>query len=86
MGTITWICMFINAAAALFLLVMLFNPGQDAAGKGMLFLPIIVLFGTAAASWWLKSRGYSIAALLVSGIPAVIALYLLWLELEKQQQ
>ena len=53
MGLLTWICIGIDAIIALFFIVMLFNPKQDAAGKGMLFLPVIVLLACAAGSWWL---------------------------------
>ena len=83
MTIITWIFIGINVLVALFLLTMLFDPGQDAAGKGMLGLPVIVLLGMAVLAWWLMQRHYPVAALIVSGIPALIAQYVAFLTLKK---
>lgn len=83
MNTITWICIGIDTVIALFLIIMLFNPSQDAAGKGMLFLPVIVLLACAAGSWWLMQRQYLVGALLLSAVPAVIAAYVLYLSVRK---
>lgn len=83
MTVLTWICIGINVLLALLLIVMMFNPGQDAAGKGMLGLPILALLACAVLSWVLMNRGYPVAAMLVSGLPALIALYVLWLTVRK---
>ena len=83
MGLLTWICIGIDAIIALFFIVMLFNPKQDAAGKGMLFLPVIVLLACAAGSWWLMQRHYAVSALLLSAVPAVVAVYVLYLSVRK---
>ena len=79
MTALTWICIGIDLLVALFLVTLLFNPGQDAAGKGMLGLPIVALLACAGLSWLLMNRDYPVAALLLSGIPAIIAAYGLYM-------
>lgn len=64
---------------------MLFNPNQDAAGKGMLFLPILILLACCGGSWLLMKNGYAVAAFLVSAIPALIGMYFLYLSLQNSQ-
>lgn len=83
MVTLTWICIGINALAALFLVTVLFNPNQDAAGKSIIALPIIILLVCAAASFFLMNRHYKITAFTISAVPAVIAVYMLFLTMKK---
>jgi hypothetical protein len=83
MTIFTWIFAGIDVIAALFLLAMLLNPNQDAAGKGMIFLPVILLLLFAGAAVLLMNRKYHIAALVVSAVPAIIAVYMLYLTLKK---
>ncbi|MFT3679844.1 MAG: hypothetical protein QM791_06205 [Ferruginibacter sp.] len=83
MTILTWGCMGINILVALFLAAMLLNPNQDAAGKGMLFLPIIVLLLFAGGTWLLMNRQYRVSALLLSAIPAMISAYFLFLTIKK---
>ena len=83
MTVFTWIFAGIDVIAALFLLVMLVNPNQDAAGKGMIFLPVILLLLFAGAALLLVHRKYHIAALVVSAVPAIISVYVLFLTLKK---
>ena len=75
--------MGIDVIAALFLAAMLVNPNQDAAGKGMLGLPIILLLVCAGCAWLLMTRNYRVAALVVSAVPAIITIYILFLTLRK---
>jgi len=83
MTVFTWIFAGIDVISALFLLVMLVNPNQDAAGKGMIFLPVILLLMFAGAAVLLMNRKYQIAALIISAVPAIISLYVLFLTLKK---
>ena len=69
--------------AALFLLAMLLNPNQDAAGKGMILLPVILLLIFSGAALLLVHRKHHIAALVVSAVPAIISVYVLFLTLKK---
>ena len=84
MAVPTWISIGINSLIALFLIVQLFNPNQDAAGKGMLGLPIVALLACAGLSWLLMNRNYPVAALLLGVIPAIIAGYILFLMVRNQ--
>jgi len=68
--------MLVDAAAALFLFFTLFSGGQDAAGKGMVFLPILALIACAAAAYFLLGAGYPGWALAVSGVPVIVIAYL----------
>ena len=83
MTLLTWICIAINSLTALFILSMFFNPGQDAAGKGMLGLPFLLLLAFAGLGWLLMKRNYPVAALLVNIIPAVISLCIVYLTVRK---
>ena len=83
MTVFTWIFAGIDVIAALFLLAMLLNPNQDAAGKGMIFLPVILLLIFAGAALLLVHRKYHIAALIISAVPAILSLYILFLTQKK---
>ena len=83
MTVFTWIFAGIDVISALFLLVMLVNPNQDAAGKGMIFLPVILLLIFSGAALLLVHRKHHIAALVVSAVPAIISVYVLVLTLKK---
>ncbi len=76
MKTIIYACMLIDAAAALFLFFSLFSSGQDSAGKGMIFLPILLLIACAAGAYFLLGAGHPGWALTVSGFPVIIIAYL----------
>ncbi|WP_426295541.1 hypothetical protein ACN9ML_13130 [Dyadobacter endophyticus] len=76
MKTIIYGCMLIDAAAALFLFFSLFSSGQDSAGKGMVFLPILALVACIAGAWFLLGAGHSGWALTISGFPVIIIAYL----------
>ncbi|MGN7888227.1 hypothetical protein [Dyadobacter sp. 22481] len=76
MKTLIYGCMLIDAAAALFLFFSLFSSGQDSAGKGMVFLPILVLIACAAGAYFLLGAGHSGWALTISGFPVIIIAYL----------
>jgi hypothetical protein len=76
MKTIIYGCMLIDAASALFLFFLLFSSGQDSAGKGMIFLPILALIACAAGAYFLLGAGYPGWALTVSGFPVIIIAYL----------
>ena len=78
MALLTWICICIDVVAALILMAMLANPNQDAAGKGMIALPILLLLVCAAGAWLLMSRNYRTAAMVISAVPAVVTLYVLF--------
>ena len=83
MAVLTWIFAGIDVIAALFLLAMLVNPNQDAAGRGMIALPIILLLMFAGAALLLMNRKYHIAALIITAVPAIISVYVLFLTLKK---
>lgn len=68
--------MFVDAAAALFLFFTLFSSGQDSAGKGMVFVPILALIACAAGAYFLLAAGYPGWALVISGLPVIIIAYL----------
>lgn len=76
MKTIIYGCMLVDAAAALFLFFSLFGSGQDSAGKGMIFLPILALIACVAGAYFLLGAGHSGWALTVSGFPVIIIAYL----------
>lgn len=79
MKAIVYGCMLIDTAAALFLFFTLFSSGQDSAGKGMVFLPILALIACVAGSYFLLSAGHAVWALTVSGFPVIIIAYLLFI-------
>ncbi|WP_342083729.1 hypothetical protein [Dyadobacter sp. OTU695] len=76
MKTIVYACMLVDAATALFLFFSLFSSGQDSAGKGMIFLPILLLIACAAGAYFLLGAGHPGWALTVSGLPVIIIAYL----------
>lgn len=67
-----WICIGIDCLGAIALLIMTQSSGQDAAGQGMLLLPILLLFIAAAIAWYLLKSNHTQWALVVSGVPALI--------------
>ncbi|MBE7169039.1 MAG: hypothetical protein INR73_00520 [Williamsia sp.] len=83
MAILIWICISIDVVVALFLLGMLANPDQDAAGEAMLLLPVVLLLVCAGGAWLLMSRNHRIAALVTSAVPAIVAVYLLFLTIKK---
>lgn len=76
MKTIIYGCIGIDAAAALFLLFSLFSGSQDAAGEGMIFLPILALVGCAIGAYFLMEAGHTGWALTLAGFPVIIIAYL----------
>lgn len=76
MKIIVYACMLVDAATALFLFFSLFTSGQDSAGKGMIFLPILLLIACAAGAYFLLGAGHPGWALTVSGLPVIIIAYL----------
>jgi hypothetical protein len=83
MSVFTWICIVIDAIVALLLVGMLFNPNQDPAGKAFLALPILLMIICAGLAWFLMTRNNRISALMTSAVPAVIAVYFLFLTIRK---
>lgn len=83
MNWLVWICIGIDIAIALFLCYFFFSPNQDAAGKGMLALPVCLLLICTASAWFLLTRNYKIPAIIISAVPAVIAAYILFLSIKK---
>ncbi|MCE7063780.1 hypothetical protein [Dyadobacter sp. CY326] len=79
MKTLIYICMAVNVGAALFLFFSLFSSGQDQGGKGMIFLPILLLLACVAASYFLMGSGHTGWALGISGFPVIILAYLLFI-------
>ncbi|MCF0073983.1 hypothetical protein LZD49_26110 [Dyadobacter sp. CY261] len=76
MKTIVYGCMLVDAITALFLVFTLFSSGQDSAGKGMVFLPILALIACAVGAYFLLGAGHAGWALTVSGFPVIIIAYL----------
>ncbi|WP_439557593.1 hypothetical protein [Dyadobacter sp.] len=74
-----WICIVADVAAAVFLLSTSMNSDQDAAGAGMVLLPVILLIGLAVLSYFLMQKHYNGWALVTSGLPAIVLLYLLFI-------
>lgn len=81
MRILIYACMTINVAAAIFLLYSIFSSEQDSAGKGMVFLPMLLLIGCAVASYYLMQHGHTSWALFVSGFPVIIIAYLLFISI-----
>ena len=76
MRTLIYACMAVNIGTAVFLLISIFSGDQDSGGKAMVFLPILLLIGGAAASYFLMNGGHTTWALIVSGFPVIIIAYL----------
>lgn len=74
-----WMCLLINIVTAIFLLITSMSSDQDAAGRGMVMLPIILLLGLAALSYFLLQRHYLGWSLFTSGLPVIVILYLLFI-------
>jgi hypothetical protein len=72
-----WICIMINALAAILLFFTTLSSGQDAAGNAMIVLPIILLLALAGLGYFLLRSNHFGWALAVSGIPAVIVVIIL---------
>jgi hypothetical protein len=72
-----WICIVIDVLAAIILLFISFSSGQDAAGRAMIVLPIILLLVLAGIGYFLLKSNHSGWALSVSGIPAIVVILIL---------
>jgi hypothetical protein len=79
MKMLIYTCMVINVGAAVFLLFSMLSSGQDAAGEGMVLLPVLLLLGCAAGSYFLMTGGHTNWALAVGGIPVIIIAYMLFI-------
>jgi hypothetical protein len=79
MKLLIYACILINAGSAIFLLFAAFSSDQDAAGRGMVFLPVILLIACAIGSHFLYAAGHPNWALTISGIPVIILAYLLFI-------
>ena len=79
MVILIWICLLVDIGAAVFLLVASMSSDQDAAGKGMVMLPILLLIGLAALSYYLVQKNALGWSLVVSGLPVIVILYLLFI-------
>jgi peptidoglycan biosynthesis protein MviN/MurJ (putative lipid II flippase) len=76
MTVLIWICILVDIAAAVFLLISAFSPDQDAAGRGMIFLPIIILVAMVGFAYMLLQNQQHYWALAVSGVPVIVLIYL----------
>lgn len=72
-----WICIIVDVLASVALVLASMTSGQDAAGKAMLILPIILLLLMAIGAYLLKNANHNGWALTISGIPAVIVVVIL---------
>ncbi len=72
MEYIVGVCIAIDVLGAIGLLYMMQSEGQDAAGKAMLVLPILLLFALAIIAYFLLKSNHPNWALGVSGVPAII--------------
>lgn len=79
MVILIWICLVIDIAAAVFLLITSMSSDQDAAGRGMVMLPILLLLGLAVLSYYLLQKNALGWSLVVSGLPVIVILYLLFI-------
>lgn len=79
MFTLIWVCILADVTAAIFLLIASMSSGQDAAGRGMVYLPVLLLLGLAALSYVLLQRHYMVWSMLASGLPVLVLLYLLFI-------
>ena len=79
MVILIWICLLVDIAAAVFLLIASMSSDQDAAGKEMVMLPILLLIGLAALSYYLLQKNALGWSLVVSGLPVIVILYLLFI-------
>lgn len=77
MEKLIWICIIVDALAGIFLLFTSFSSGQDAAGRSMIVLPVILLIGLAVSAYFLLKSNHPGWALAVSGIPAIIVILIL---------
>ena len=77
MEKLIWICIIVDVLASIALVVASMTSGQDAGGKAMLVLPIILLLLMAVGGYLLQRSNYNGWALTVSGVPAVIVVVIL---------
>lgn len=72
-----WICIIIDALAGIGLFLTSQSPGQDAAGKAMIILPVILLLVLAGIGYFLLKSNHTGWALAVTGTPAAIVILIL---------
>jgi len=72
-----WACLVIDVATALFFLGVILDPTRDAAGKGMIMLPAVLLLFIVAAGYMLLQKNHLGWAAFLTGLPVIILLYYL---------
>jgi hypothetical protein len=83
---LAWIFLVIDAATTLLLILLSLRGNQDPAGKSMLLLPVIVMIGATVGAWSLLHHDHPGWAVVVAGVPAVIALYMVYLSFLRKKQ
>jgi hypothetical protein len=80
---LAWIFIVIDALTILLLIIFVLRGNQDAAGRSMLLLPVVCMIGATAGAYKLLVHDYPGWAVVVAGIPAVVALYIAYLSLPR---
>lgn len=76
---LAWIFLVIDVLTAVVLIFVLLLGKQDPAGHAMLLLPVLIMVAAAAGGWVLLRHQFVGWALVVTGVPAIVALYMLYL-------
>jgi hypothetical protein len=77
MEKMIWVSIVTNVAGAIGLFIASMSSGQDAAGKSMILLPMLLLFVVSFVSYFLLRSSHYGWALAVAGVPAVIVIVVL---------
>jgi hypothetical protein len=77
MEKMIWISIAINVAGAIGLFIASMSSEQDAAGKSMILLPMLLLFLLSFVGYFLLRSSHYGWALAVAGVPAVIVVIIL---------
>lgn len=77
MEKIIWTCIILDVVAGLALFLAILSSGQDAAGKAMILLPILLLLIFAAVGYFLLKANHYTWAIVITGVPAAIVILIL---------
>jgi hypothetical protein len=83
MERIIWIFMIIDIIAGILLFIISTRSGQDAAGRSMLLLPILLLVGLSIVGYFLLKADYKVLALIITGVPAIIVAIVLLITIQQ---
>ena len=75
--------MIIDLLAGIALFVVSNNSNQDAAGRGLMGLPILALIVLPIVGYFLMRADYKVFAIITTGLPAIVVAFAVYITISQ---